>query len=161
MALEHGNGTRARGCARCCPSCPPPSPAPECDPPASLKKGCSCRPPPQVKRVHHVSNLYYIPAQGQLAQMLTDRSPTDKVMRGAAARPHPFFPTCAVCQERPPPSGPPAPLRASAPARLRRSARSHARSLIPPSLRAFRRVIASALQTNRPPPPGRAVNLKH
>lgn len=33
----------------------------------------------QVRRVHHVSNLYYIPPQGQLAQMLTERSPTDKV----------------------------------------------------------------------------------
>lgn len=33
----------------------------------------------QVKKVHHTSNLYYIPQQGELAQMLTDRSPTDRV----------------------------------------------------------------------------------
>ncbi|KAG8463345.1 hypothetical protein KFE25_004856 [Diacronema lutheri] len=33
----------------------------------------------QMRRVHHTSNLYYIPKQGDLAQMLTDRSPTDKV----------------------------------------------------------------------------------
>ncbi|KAJ1630417.1 acetylornithine and succinylornithine aminotransferase [Pavlovales sp. CCMP2436] len=33
----------------------------------------------QLKKVHHTSNLYYIPPQGELARMLTDRSPTDKV----------------------------------------------------------------------------------
>ena len=33
----------------------------------------------QVKKLHHVSNLYYIPEQGQLAEWLVDRSCMDKV----------------------------------------------------------------------------------
>ena len=33
----------------------------------------------QIKKLHHVSNLYYIPEQGQLAQMLVDNSCADKV----------------------------------------------------------------------------------
>ena len=33
----------------------------------------------QIKKLHHVSNLYYIPEQGQLAQWLVDRSCMDKV----------------------------------------------------------------------------------
>ena len=33
----------------------------------------------QIKKLHNVSNLYYIPEQGQLAQMLVDNSCADKV----------------------------------------------------------------------------------
>ena len=33
----------------------------------------------QIKKLHHVSNLYYIPEQGQLAQWLVDNSCMDKV----------------------------------------------------------------------------------
>ena len=33
----------------------------------------------QIKKLHHVSNLYYIPEQGQLAQMLVNNSCADKV----------------------------------------------------------------------------------
>ena len=33
----------------------------------------------QIKKLHHVSNLYYIPEQGQLAQWLVDNSCADKV----------------------------------------------------------------------------------
>ncbi|MEL6929403.1 MAG: aspartate aminotransferase family protein [Cyanobacteria bacterium J06600_6] len=33
----------------------------------------------QIKKLHHVSNLYYIPEQGQLAEWLVDRSCMDKV----------------------------------------------------------------------------------
>ena len=33
----------------------------------------------QIKKLHHISNLYYIPEQGQLAQWLVDRSCADKV----------------------------------------------------------------------------------
>jgi acetylornithine aminotransferase len=33
----------------------------------------------QIKKLHHVSNLYYIPQQGQLAQWLVDNSCMDKV----------------------------------------------------------------------------------
>ncbi|MEM8829632.1 MAG: aspartate aminotransferase family protein [Cyanobacteria bacterium P01_G01_bin.19] len=33
----------------------------------------------QIKKLHHVSNLYYIPEQGQLAEWLTDNSCADKV----------------------------------------------------------------------------------
>lgn len=33
----------------------------------------------QIEKLHHVSNLYYIPEQGQLAQWLVDRSCMDKV----------------------------------------------------------------------------------
>ncbi len=33
----------------------------------------------QIKKLHHVSNLYYIPQQGQLAQWLVDHSCMDKV----------------------------------------------------------------------------------
>lgn len=33
----------------------------------------------QMKRLHHVSNLYYIPEQGTLAQWLTERSCADRV----------------------------------------------------------------------------------
>lgn len=43
-----------------------------------------------MRRVHHTSNLYYIPKQGDLAQMLTDRSPTDKARPPPATAPvHP------------------------------------------------------------------------
>jgi len=33
----------------------------------------------QIKKLHHVSNLYYIPEQGDLAQWLTERSCADRV----------------------------------------------------------------------------------
>lgn len=33
----------------------------------------------QIKKLHHVSNLYYIPEQGELAQWLTERSCADRV----------------------------------------------------------------------------------
>ena len=33
----------------------------------------------QIKKLHHVSNLYYIPEQGQLAEWLTENSCADKV----------------------------------------------------------------------------------
>ena len=33
----------------------------------------------QIKKLHHVSNLYYIPEQGELAKWLTDNSCADKV----------------------------------------------------------------------------------
>ena len=33
----------------------------------------------QIQKLHHVSNLYYIPEQGELAQWLTDHSCADKV----------------------------------------------------------------------------------
>ena len=33
----------------------------------------------QIKKLHHVSNLYYIPEQGQLAQWIVERSCADKV----------------------------------------------------------------------------------
>lgn len=33
----------------------------------------------QIQKLHHVSNLYYIPEQGELAQWLVERSCTDKV----------------------------------------------------------------------------------
>ena len=33
----------------------------------------------QIKTVHHVSNLYYIPQQGALAKWLVQRSPMDRV----------------------------------------------------------------------------------